>query len=280
MAALLGSSKRVLPGFTLSLGTSMLFVSLIILLPLTGLVINTSQMGWAQYWQVISDPRVVSTYKVTASAAAVASLFNMVFGLLMAWILTRYRFPGRALLDGLMDLPFALPTAVAGLTLASLFATNGWYGEWLADYGIKVSYTWMGIVIAMVFTSVPFVVRTVQPVLEDLGPEYEEAAATLGATPWQAFSRVVLPELKPALITGTALSFTRSLGEFGAVIFIAGNMAWQTEVTSLMIFIKIQEFDLAGASAIASVILMASFVLLFLINGIQSRFMRRVRGNS
>ena len=280
MAGLLGSSKRVLPGFTLSLGTSMLFVSLIILLPLTGLVMNTSQMGWAQYWQVISDPRVVATYKVTASAAAVASLFNMVFGLLMAWILTRYRFPGRALLDGLMDLPFALPTAVAGLTLASLFATNGWYGEWLADYGIKVSYTWMGIVIAMVFTSVPFVVRTVQPVLEDLGPEFEEAAATLGATPWQAFSRVVLPELKPALITGTALSFTRSLGEFGAVIFIAGNMAWQTEVTSLMIFIKIQEFDLAGASAIASVILLASFILLFLINGIQSRFMRRVRGNS
>lgn len=279
MAALLGSSKRVLPGFTLSLGTSLLFVSLIILLPLTGLIMNTSQMGWSQYWQVISDPRVVATYKVTASAAAAASLFNMVFGLLMAWILTRYRFPGRALLDGLMDLPFALPTAVAGLTLASLFATNGWYGEWLADLGIKVSYTWVGIVIAMVFTSVPFVVRTVQPVLEDLGPEYEEAAAILGASPWQAFSRVVLPELKPALITGTALSFTRSLGEFGAVIFIAGNMPWQTEVTSLMIFIKIQEFDHAGASAIASVILLASFVLLFFINGIQSRFMRRVRGN-
>ncbi|GAA3718529.1 sulfate/thiosulfate ABC transporter permease CysT [Oceanisphaera sediminis] len=280
MAALLGSSKRVLPGFTLSLGTSLLFVSLIILLPLTGLILNTSQMGWAQYWQVISDPRVVATYKVTASAAAAASLFNMVFGLLMAWILTRYRFPCRALLDGLMDLPFALPTAVAGLTLASLFATNGWYGEWLADLGIKVSYTWVGIVIAMVFTSVPFVVRTVQPVLEDLGPEYEEAAATLGASPWQAFSRVVLPELKPALITGTALSFTRSLGEFGAVIFIAGNMPWQTEITSLMIFIKLQEFDYAAASAIASIILLASFVLLFLINGIQSRFMRRVRGNS
>ncbi|MFD1008556.1 MULTISPECIES: sulfate/thiosulfate ABC transporter permease CysT [Oceanisphaera] len=280
MAALLGSSKRVLPGFTLSLGTSLLFVSLIILLPLTGLIMNTSQMGWAQYWQVISDPRVVATYKVTASAAAAASLFNMVFGLLMAWILTRYRFPGRALLDGLMDLPFALPTAVAGLTLASLFATNGWYGEWLAELGIKVSYTWIGIVIAMIFTSVPFVVRTVQPVLEDLGPEYEEAAAMLGASPWQAFSRVVLPELKPALITGTALSFTRSLGEFGAVIFIAGNMPWQTEITSLMIFIKLQEFDYAAASAIASIILLASFVLLFLINGIQSRFMRRVRGNS
>ncbi|MBR9858264.1 MAG: sulfate/thiosulfate ABC transporter permease CysT [Gammaproteobacteria bacterium] len=280
MAALLGSSKRVLPGFTLSLGTSLLFVSLIILLPLTGLILNTSQMGWAQYWQVISDPRVVATYKVTLSAAAAASLFNMVFGLLMAWILTRYRFPGRALLDGLMDLPFALPTAVAGLTLASLFATNGWYGEWLAELGIKVSYTWVGIVIAMVFTSVPFVVRTVQPVLEDLGPEYEEAAATLGASPWQAFSRVVLPELKPALITGTALSFTRSLGEFGAVIFIAGNMPWQTEITSLMIFIKLQEFDYAAASAIASIILLASFVLLFSINGIQSRFMRRVRGNS
>ena len=280
MAALLGSSKRVLPGFTLSMGTSLLVVSLIILLPLTGLILNTSQMGWSQYWQVISDPRVVATYKVTASAAAAASLFNMGFGLLMAWILTRYRFPGRAILDGLMDLPFALPTAVAGLTLASLFATNGWYGEWLAQFGIKVSYTWLGIVIAMVFTSVPFVVRTVQPVLEDLGPEYEEAAATLGASPWQAFSRVVLPELRPALISGTALSFTRSLGEFGAVIFIAGNMPWQTEITSLMIFIKLQEFDYAAASAIASIILLASFILLFLINGIQSRFMQRVRGNS
>lgn len=280
MAALLGSSKRVLPGFTLSMGTSLLFVSLIILLPLTGLILNTSQMGWSQYWHVISDPRVVATYKITASAAAAASIFNMGFGLLMAWILTRYRFPGRAILDGLMDLPFALPTAVAGLTLASLFATNGWYGEWLAQFGIKVSYTWLGIVIAMVFTSVPFVVRTVQPVLEDLGPEYEEAAATLGASPWQAFSRVVLPELRPALISGTALSFTRSLGEFGAVIFIAGNMPWQTEITSLMIFIKLQEFDYAAASAIASIILLASFILLFLINGIQSRFMQRVRGNS
>ncbi len=280
MAALLGASKRVLPGFTLSLGTSLLFVSLIILLPLTGLVINTSQMGWEQYWQVVTDPRVVATYKVTLSAAAVASLFNMAFGLLMAWILTRYRFPGRALLDGLMDLPFALPTAVAGLTLASLFATNGWYGAWLAELGIKVSYTWVGIVVAMVFTSVPFVVRTVQPVLEDLGPEYEEAAATLGASPWQAFTKVVLPELRPALFTGTALSFTRSLGEFGAVIFIAGNMPWQTEITSLMIFIRLQEFDYAAASAIASLVLMASFVLLFAINTLQSRFMRRIRGNA
>ncbi|PSJ38260.1 sulfate/thiosulfate ABC transporter permease CysT [Zobellella taiwanensis] len=279
MAALLGT-KRVLPGFTLSLGTSLLFVSLIILLPLTGLVINTSQMGWEQYWQVVTDPRVVATYKVTLSAAAVASLFNLGFGLLMAWILTRYRFPGRALLDGLMDLPFALPTAVAGLTLASLFATNGWYGAWLAELGIKVSYTWIGIVVAMVFTSVPFVVRTVQPVLEDLGPEYEEAAATLGASPWQAFTRVVLPELKPALVTGTALAFTRSLGEFGAVIFIAGNMPWQTEITALMIFIRLQEFDYAAASAIASVVLLASFVLLFAINTVQSRFMRRIRGNA
>ncbi|MFH7566200.1 sulfate/thiosulfate ABC transporter permease CysT [Oceanimonas smirnovii] len=280
MAALLGASRRVLPGFTLSLGTSLLFVSLIILLPLTGLVMNTSQMGWEQYWQVVTDPRVVATYKVTLSAAAVASLFNMAFGLLMAWILTRYRFPGRALLDGLMDLPFALPTAVAGLTLASLFATNGWYGAWLAELGIKVSYTWVGIVVAMVFTSVPFVVRTVQPVLEDLGPEYEEAAATLGASPWQAFTRVVLPELRPSLFTGTALSFTRSLGEFGAVIFIAGNMPWQTEITSLMIFIRLQEFDYAAASAIASLVLLASFVLLFAINTLQSRFMRRIRGNA
>ena len=266
------NSKRVLPGFTISLGSSLFFISLVILLPISGLVLQVAGLSWQEYWAIISDPRVVATYKVTASAAAVASVFNLFFGLLMAWILTRYRFPGRVLLDGLMDLPFALPTAVAGLTLAAVFSTQGWFGQYLALWDIKVSYTWLGIVVAMVFTSVPFVVRTVQPVLEEFGPEYEEASATLGASPVQTFFRVIMPEIKPALLTGTALSFTRSLGEFGAVIFIAGNLPWQTEVTSLMIFVRLQEFDYAAAAAIASVVLIVSLTLLFIINGIQQRY--------
>ncbi|ANS44089.1 sulfate/thiosulfate ABC transporter permease CysT [Serratia inhibens] len=273
------SSKRVLPGFGLSLGSSLFYTCLILLLPLSALVMQLAQMSLAQYWEVISNPQVVAAYKVTLLSAGVASLFNAVFGMLMAWILTRYRFPGRTLLDGLIDLPFALPTAVAGLTLAGLFSTTGWYGQWLAYFDIKVTFTWLGIAVAMAFTSLPFVVRTVQPVLEELGPEYEEAAETLGATRWQSFRRVVIPELAPALLAGTAISFTRSLGEFGAVIFIAGNIAWKTEVTSLMIFVRLQEFDYPAASAIASVILAASLLLLFSINVLQSRFGRRIGGH-
>ncbi|PHM64572.1 binding-protein-dependent transport systems inner membrane component [Xenorhabdus stockiae] len=272
------SSKRVLPGFGLSLGCSLLYTCLILLLPLSALVIQLSSMTWEQYWQVIANPQVVAAYQVTLLAAAVASLFNMFFGMLMAWILTRYRFPGRYLLDGLMDLPFALPTAVAGLTLATLFSTTGWYGFWLAHFDIKVANTWLGISVAMAFTSLPFVVRTVQPILEELGPEYEEAAQTLGANRWQTFRRVILQEVSPALIAGTVLSFTRSLGEFGAVIFIAGNIAWQTEVASLMIFVRLQEFDYPAASAIASVILAVSLLLLFSVNLLQSRFGKRIGG--
>lgn len=272
------SSKRVLPGFTLSLGSSLLFVCLVLLLPLSALVMQLSQMTLSQYWDVITNGQVVAAYKVTLLAAGVASIFNCIFGMLMAWILTRYEFPGKSLVDGLMDLPFALPTAVAGLTLAGLFSTTGFYGQWLAHFDIKVAYTWLGIAVAMAFTSIPFVVRTVQPVLEELGPEYEEAAETLGASRWQSFRRVVLPEVMPSLLAGTALSFTRSLGEFGAVIFIAGNIAWKTEVTSLMIFIRLQEFDYPAASAIASVILAASLLLLFAINTLQSRYGRRLGG--
>ncbi len=270
--------KRVLPGFTLSLGSSLLYTCLILLLPLSALVMQLAQMTWQQYWDVITNPQVVAAYKVTLLAAGVASVFNAIFGMLMAWILTRYEFPGKTLLDGLMDLPFALPTAVAGLTLAGLFSTTGWYGQWLAMIDIKVAFTWLGIAVAMAFTSIPFVVRTVQPVLEELGPEYEEAAQTLGASRWQSFRKVVFPEVAPALLAGTALSFTRSLGEFGAVIFIAGNIAWKTEVTSLMIFIRLQEFDYPAASAIASVILAASLLLLFSINTLQSRFGKRIGG--
>ncbi len=273
------ASKRVLPGFGLSLGSTLFYTCLILLLPMSALVVQLSEMSWAQYWAVITYPQIVAAYKVTLLSAGVASIFNAIFGMLLAWIITRYRFPGRKFLDGLMDLPFALPTAVAGLTLATLFSTQGWYGLVLDKFDIKVINTWIGIAVAMSFTSLPFVVRTVQPVLEELGPEYEEAAETLGANRWQTFRKVVLPELSPALLAGTALSFTRSLGEFGAVIFIAGNIAWQTEVVSLMIFIRLQEFDYPAASAVASVILLVSLVLLFSINGLQSRFGKRLRGH-
>ncbi|WP_219702389.1 sulfate/thiosulfate ABC transporter permease CysT [Marinomonas lutimaris] len=272
--------KRVLPGLSLSLGTSLLFISLILLLPMSGLVMQSVDMGWDRYWQVISDERVVASYKVTLWAALIASIFNGFFGLLLAWVLVRYEFPGRRILDALVDLPFALPTAVAGITLATLYAQNGWYGEILESLGLKVAYTPWGIVLAMAFTSIPFVVRTVQPVLEELSPEEEEAGMTLGASDWSVFRRVIFPALWPALMTGIALSFTRSLGEFGAVIFIAGNMPYVSEITSLMIFVSLQEFDFPAASAIASVVLIASLILLFAINIWQARYLRRLHGRS
>ncbi|MCU8011777.1 sulfate/thiosulfate ABC transporter permease CysT [Shewanella sp. SM74] len=270
--------KRVLPGFTISLGVSLLFVSLILLLPTTGLIMQTSSMSWSEYWGVIADPRVVASYQVTILSALAASLFNCLFGLLLAWVLVRYEFPGKRILDALVDLPFALPTAVAGITLATLYAENGQIGSLLAEWGIKVAYTPLGIVVAMIFTSIPFVVRTVQPVLEELSHEEEEAGMTLGASDRSVFWRVILPSLWPALMIGTALSFTRSLGEFGAVIFIAGNMPYISEITSLMIFVRLQEFDFAGASAIASVVLMTSLLLLLLINLWQARYLRRIHG--
>ncbi|KZN13761.1 MULTISPECIES: sulfate/thiosulfate ABC transporter permease CysT [Marinomonas] len=270
--------KRVLPGLGLSLGTSLLFISLIMLLPMTGLIMQSVDMGWDEYWYVITNERVVASYKVTLWAAFFASIFNGLFGLLLAWVLVRYEFPGRRVLDALVDLPFALPTAVAGITLATLYSQNGWYGDLLASLGIKVAYTPVGIILAMAFTSIPFVVRTVQPVLEELSPEEEEAGMTLGASDWAVFRRVIFPALWPALMTGIALSFTRSLGEFGAVIFIAGNMPYVSEITSLMIFVSLQEFDFPAASAIASVVLMASLVLLFAINVWQARYLRRLHG--
>lgn len=269
----------ILPGFTLSLGCSLLFISLIILLPLSGLIMNVSQLSLSEYWQIITEPRVLATYKVTALAALAASLFNGIIGLLLAWVLTRYTFPGRVLLDALVDLPFALPTAVAGITLATLYAENGWLGSLLSPLGIEVAYTPIGVIVAMAFTSLPFVVRTVQPVLEELSPEFEEAALTLGASDWTVFRRVIYPALQPALMTGVALSFTRSLGEFGAVIFIAGNMPYLSEITSLMIMVKLEEYDFAAAAAIASVVLTASLLLLFIINTWQARFIRKAQGN-
>ncbi|GEK49237.1 sulfate ABC transporter permease subunit CysT [Bisbaumannia pacifica] len=270
--------RRVLPGFGLSLGISLMFVSLVLLLPMTSLVGQLSGISLAEYWAIISDGRVVASYTVTIGAAALAALVNAAFGLLLAWVLVRYEFPGKRLLDALMDLPFALPTAVAGITLATLYAGSGWMGRLLEPLGLQVAYTWVGIALAMAFTSIPFVVRTVQPVLEDLPQEVDEAALTLGASDATAFRRVILPHLWPALVTGTGLAFVRSLGEFGAIIFIAGNMPYETEITALMIFVKLQEYDYVGASAIASVVLMVSLALLLAINIWQGHFIKRLHG--
>ncbi|SFT46390.1 sulfate ABC transporter permease subunit CysT [Halomonas saccharevitans] len=275
-----GRTQRVLPGFGLSLGISLTFVSLVLLLPLTGLVGQLAGLSLGEYWAIISEPRVVASYAITLGAAAVAALVNAAFGLLLAWVLVRYDFPGKRALDALMDLPFALPTAVAGITLATLYSSNGWMGQTLAPLGLEVAYTWVGIALAMAFTSIPFVVRTVQPILEDLPHEIDEAAMTLGAQDGVAFRRVILPHLWPALVTGTGLAFVRSLGEFGAVIFIAGNMPYETEITSLMIFVKLQEYDYVGASAIASVVLATSLALLLAINLWQGRFIRRLHGGN
>lgn len=271
-------AKRVLPGFGLSLGVSLFFLSLVVLLPITGLFIRAGGMGWEAFWFVVTDPRVVAAFRVTVLTALAASLFNCVFGVLMAWVLVRYSFPGRRLLDALMDLPFALPTAVAGIALAALFAESGWYGQFLVPSGIEVAYTPLGIIVAMAFTSVPFVVRTVQPVLEDLPDEDEEAAMSLGASDLTVFRRILLPSLWPAIVTGGGLSFARSLGEYGAVIFIAGNSPYISEVISLMILVRLEEYDFPAASAIAAVVLTASLLLLLTINIWQERSVKRLHG--
>ena len=271
---------QVLPGFGLSLGMSLLFVALILLLPLSGLAINLARLTFADYWNIVSDGQTLAALRVTFWAAAWASLFNALFGLLLAWVLTRYRFPGRGLIDALVDLPFALPTAVAGIALATLFAQDGWLGQPLAALGVAVAYQPAGIVVAMIFTSIPFVVRAVQPVLEALPPAVEEAATTLGAHPHQVFTRVILPQLMPALASGVVLSFARSLGEFGAVIFIAGNQPYVSKVVSLLIFERLQEFDLPAAAAIASLMLAASLLLLLLVNLWQGHFLRRFGRNA
>lgn len=266
---------QVLPGFGLSLGLSLFFVALVLLLPLTGLVMNVARLSLTDYWAVISDAQVLAAFRVTLWAAAWASLVNAVCGLLLAWVLVRYRFFGRGMVDALVDLPFALPTAVAGIALAALFAADGWLGRPLAALGVQVAFQPLGIVVAMVFTSIPFVVRAVQPVLEALPRQVEEAAATLGARPWQVFCRVILPLLSPALVSGVVLSFARNLGEFGAVIFIAGNQSFVSKVVSLVIFERLQEFDMPAAAALASVMLALSLLLLLVVNVWQGFFLRR-----
>lgn len=267
-------SRRVLPGLPLTLGITLVYLSIIVCLPLGALLWKAASLGPEAYWAIVSSPRAVASYRVTVLAALAATAINVVFGLALAWVLVRYRFPGRRLLDAVVDLPFALPTAVAGIALTSLFAANGWLGGPLASIGIPVAYTPLGIMVAMTFTSIPFVVRTVQPVLEDLDPALEEAALSLGAGEGRIFRKVILPLLTPALLAGTSLSFARSLGEFGAVIFIAGNRPFSTEITALLTYIRLEEYDYAAAAAIASVILIAAFVMLALTNFFQARALR------
>ncbi len=268
-------AHRVLPGFGLSLGFTLAYMSLIVLVPLSAVFILTSTMSVQAFLDAVASPRVVASYRLTFGASLLAALINVVFGLLLAWALVRYRFPGKRLVDALVDLPFALPTAVAGIALTALYAKNGWLGQHLESIGIKVAFTPLGVLVALVFIGLPFVVRTVQPVLEDLDTEIEEAAASLGAGRWQTVRRVVLPTLLPALLTGFALAFARAVGEYGSVIFIAGNLPMISEITPLIIITKLEQYDFVGATAVASVMLVASFILLLIINGLQSWSDRR-----
>jgi sulfate/thiosulfate transport system permease protein len=262
--------RRVLPGFGLSLGYTIAYLSLIVLIPLSAVFFKTASLGWESFWSIVTSPRVLASYRLSFGAALLAAALNAVFGMLLAWSLVRYSFPGKKLVDALIDLPFALPTAVAGIALTALYAKNGWLGSVLEPLGIKVAFQPLGVLVALTFIGLPFVVRTVQPVLEDLETELEEAAASLGAQRWQTFRRVVFPILTPALLTGFALAFARAVGEYGSVIFIAGNIPMVSEITPLMIITKLEQYDYAGATAVATVMLVFSFVLLLGINGLQA----------
>jgi len=264
------TTRRVLPGFGLSLGFTLAYLSLIVLIPLAAVFIKTATLSLSEFWAIVSTPRVVATYRLSFGASLLAAAINVVFGVLLAWSLVRYSFPGKKLIDALVDLPFALPTAVAGISLTALYAKNGWLGQYLEPLGLKVAFTPLGVLVALVFIGLPFVVRTVQPVLEDLDVEFEEAAASLGATRWQTIRRVVIPTLLPAILTGFALAFARAVGEYGSVIFIAGNLPMISEITPLIIITKLEQYDYVGATAVASVMLIASFILLLLINALQA----------
>jgi sulfate transport system permease protein len=270
-----GGSKRVLPGFHITLGFSIFYLCLIVLIPLSALVFKTFTLNWEQFWVAVTAPRVMASYRLTFGASLLAAVVNAVFGLLVAWVLVRYKFPGKRIVDALVDLPFALPTAVAGISLTALLAGNGWIGQLLEPHGIKLAFTPAGIVIALIFIGLPFVVRTVQPVLEDAEKELEEAATSLGATRLQTFTRVIFPSIAPALLTGFAMAFARAIGEYGSVIFIAGNMPMISEITPLIIIGKLEQYDYAGATAVALVMLVISFLLLLVINGLQAWQRRR-----
>jgi len=264
-----GQKHSVLPGFGPTLGYTIFYLSIIVLIPLSALFFKTATLTWDQFLVAVTGPRVLASYRVTFGSALFAAGVNAVFGVLLAWVLVRYRFPGRKMIDALVDLPFALPTAVAGITLASVYSPNGWLGSYLEPRGIKVAFTPLGIMVAMIFIGLPFVVRTVQPVLEELDHEIEEAASCLGANRWQTFCRVIFPTMLPAVLTGFALAFARAVGEYGSIIFIAGNMPMVSEITPLLIITKLEQYDYAGATAIATVMLVASFLLLLSINLLQ-----------
>jgi sulfate transport system permease protein len=268
----------VLPGFGLTLGFTLCYLSLIVLIPLAGLILAAAGLGWSGFWSAVTTPRVLAAFRVSFGTSMIAALINAVFGLMVAWVLVRYSFPGKKIVDAIVDLPFALPTAVAGIALTALYSRNGWIGSWLEPMGIKVAFTPIGIIVALTFIGLPFVVRTVQPVLQDLAPEEEEAAVSLGATRWQTFCRVIFPAILPALMTGTALAFARAVGEFGSVIFIAGNMPGISEIIPLLIIIKLEQFDYAGATAIATLMLMVSFAMLLAINMLQAWMRKRHAG--
>lgn len=259
----------VLPGFNLAIGFTLLYLSLVVLIPLSATFIRAAELTWSEFWTVVTTPRVMASYRLTFGASFIAALINAIFGLLVAWILVRYQFTGKKIIDALIDLPFALPTAVAGITLTALYAGNGWFGQFLEPLGIKVAYTPIGVFVALTFIGLPFVVRTVQPVLEDIETELEEAAAMLGASRLQTFVRIIFPTILPALMTGFALAFARAIGEYGSVIFIAGNMPMVSEITPLLIITKLEQYDYAGATAIAVVMLVTSFMLLLIINLLQ-----------
>jgi sulfate transport system permease protein len=275
-APLVLKRPSVLPGFGLALGFTLVYLCLIVLIPLGGLVLRTASLGPAEIFRIVTDPRTVAALRLSFGAATIAALVNAVFGLIVAWVLVRYRFPGRRLLDAFVDLPFALPTAVAGISLTALYVPKGWIGAILQPLGLKVAYSQLGIVVALIFVGLPFVVRTVQPVLEDLERETEEAAATLGARRRQTIYRVMLPGLMPAILTGFALAFARAVGEYGSVIFIAGNIPYVSEIAPLLIVIRLQEFDYGGATAVATTMLVISFGLLLVINLLQARIRRRI----
>jgi sulfate/thiosulfate transport system permease protein len=273
-----GGTRKVLPGFNLTLGYTLVYLSLIVLIPLSALVLKSFALSWPQFVDAVTSPRVLAAYRLTFGASLIAACVNLVFGLLVAWVLVRYSFPGKRIVDALVDLPFALPTAVAGISLAALLAGNGWIGQHLEPLGIQLAFNPNGVVIALIFIGLPFVVRTVQPVLEDTERELEEAAMSLGATRFQTFSRVILPSITPALLTGFAMAFARAIGEYGSVIFIAGNVPMVSEIVPLIIIGKLEQYDVAGATAVAVVMLLASFIMLLVINSLQAWQRKRSGG--
>ena len=262
--------RHALPGLGLTLGFSLLYLGLVVLIPFSALFLKTATGGWLHFWETVTSPRVVASYRVSFGISLVAALVNGVFGVIAAWVLVRYRFPGRRILDAIVDLPFALPTAVAGIALTALYAPNDWIGSWLKPQGIQVAFTRLGIFVALTFIGLPFVVRTVQPVIQDLVAEVEEAAACLGANRWHTFRRVIFPALLPSILTGVTLAYGRAVGEYGSVVFISGNLPFKTEITPLMIITKLEQYDYSGAAAIGFVMLVASFVILIVSNGLQS----------